>query len=198
MSRASSPASRRSRPREPACRQRNRVVRQLRPETLLGREGENPIGRLGWTALSKHAGQKALGDASLRGVEEVDLVQDEEHARDQLAHLVEIARFRLGDGRIDRENEQRCVAFREHRFRRARVMQEGRADARRVDEHDSLIEEVRTDLDRDALDSEPIVRVLRLRDITFENGGDVGRDGGEGAALCRPGTRSGAGSICRR
>ena len=96
------------------------------------------------------------------------------------------------------ENEQRCVAFREHGFGRARVVQEGRADARRVDEHDSLIEEVRTDLDRDALDSEPIVRVLRLGDITFENAGDFGRDGGYGRLFAAPERNPEPGRIRRR
>ena len=77
-------------------------------------------------------------------------------------------------------------------------MQEGRADARRVDEHDSLIEEVRTDLDRDALDCEPIVWVLRLRNITFENVRDFGRDSDYGRLFDAQERDPRAVSICRR
>ncbi len=86
--------------REPARFQRARIVRQLCVETPFGRESENPIRRLGWMALGEHTGQKALRDAFLRRVEKVDLVQDEDNARNQLPHFVEIVRFRLRNWRI--------------------------------------------------------------------------------------------------
>jgi hypothetical protein len=57
------------------------------------------------------------------------------------------------------------------------VVEECRADTRRIDKDDSLIEEFRGDFEFHALDADLVTRIFRLGDMLFENSWDLGFGG---------------------
>jgi len=56
-------------------------------------------------------------------------------------------------------------------------VEECRADARRIDKDNSLIEEFRADFEFHALDAELVTRIFRLGDMLFKNSWDLGFGG---------------------
>jgi hypothetical protein len=88
------------------------VPGQPRAQTVAARQTENRRGCAQTGLFEQDASQKRDGGCAFTGFQRVDLVENHNHPRDRSPDKGQELDFDLGDRRIRRDAEERCVALR--------------------------------------------------------------------------------------